>query len=385
MLTQQFPLSKPGFVVLVGENGAGKSRLLVEVAESRVRRGRPVAAICNSVFELMNLRGRYFSKMSPRQGRRYVETIVKHSIVDEVQRETSNLPVLMRALRYGGYDGALGVQFVDLSPENGRRTKEAKEEEGKRLTRREHDTLSMLDNMSELIQKWVGPSTTVWIDEEQFLERLFKFPLLDLMAYERELKSLKVVKSIRLVVRKDGDEFGIDRASSGELLLLGTWVFASGQARSGAVLLIDEPETSMHPRWQAAYLSRFWDIVYLYGTSVAVATHSPLIVSGAKTSDVPLRVFQVSNGEARAIGEIDANIDEALYNVFGVLSPESAHVTDEVESALTALEQDIGRIDDTIDTLERLREAAYDSRQSDLLEAAASLARKFASSAEGSQ
>ena len=71
----------------------------------------------------------------------------------------------------------------------------------------------------------------------------------------------------------------LDRLSSGEqheIILLVDLLFSIPQ---GAVVLIDEPEISLHVAWQIAFLPDVRRIADLVGFKFIVATHSPQIIN----------------------------------------------------------------------------------------------------------
>lgn len=74
---------------------------------------------------------------------------------------------------------------------------------------------------------------------------------------------------------------------SGELLSSGQWgwlgTFGSlvAEIRHNSLILVDEPENSLHPRWQQEFIRELHAIVSGFDNcQVVVATHSPLIASG---------------------------------------------------------------------------------------------------------
>lgn len=74
---------------------------------------------------------------------------------------------------------------------------------------------------------------------------------------------------------------------SGELLSSGQWgwlgTFGSlvAEIRPNSLILVDEPENSLHPRWQQEFIRELHAIVSEFDNcQVVVATHSPLIASG---------------------------------------------------------------------------------------------------------
>ncbi|AGZ37136.1 ATPase [Pseudomonas sp. VLB120] len=75
-----------------------------------------------------------------------------------------------------------------------------------------------------------------------------------------------------------GDEIPLESLSSGEqheLVLMYELLF---KVPSGALVLIDEPELSLHVSWQKAFLPELISIAAEVGFSAVVATHSPFIV-----------------------------------------------------------------------------------------------------------
>lgn len=80
----------------------------------------------------------------------------------------------------------------------------------------------------------------------------------------------------------------LDNLSSGEqheLILIYELIFKIG---SNAIVLIDEPEISLHVVWQKEFLKDLKAIIALNGSNVIVATHSPQIINNEwdKTIDL---------------------------------------------------------------------------------------------------
>ena len=72
----------------------------------------------------------------------------------------------------------------------------------------------------------------------------------------------------------------LDALSSGEkhdFMMFYELIFKTGQ---GELVLIDEPEISLHIEWQETYLDRLLEICQMNGLQAVIATHSPYIVSG---------------------------------------------------------------------------------------------------------
>ncbi|HAT2179297.1 AAA family ATPase [Raoultella planticola] len=81
-------------------------------------------------------------------------------------------------------------------------------------------------------------------------------------------------------------EFLLSQASSGELSLLFTMSSIAGEIQNNSLILIDEPELSLHPKWQLNFISLLTDIFSGYKSChFIIATHSPNIVSSLPIDD----------------------------------------------------------------------------------------------------
>lgn len=97
------------------------------------------------------------------------------------------------------------------------------------------------------------------------------------------LMKLGLIRLMDITLEKeDHGSLSLRRASSGEQCLLIIMLGIAGHIRDGSVILIDEPEISLHPRWQEEFMpmltsafSGFSDCQFI------IATHSPQVVSRA--------------------------------------------------------------------------------------------------------
>ncbi|WP_162803489.1 AAA family ATPase [Pseudomonas kribbensis] len=100
---------------------------------------------------------------------------------------------------------------------------------------------------------------------------------------EKKFRNKRVLlsKARGLYVKLDsGDELPLESLSSGEqheLVLMYELLF---KVPSGTLVLIDEPELSLHVSWQKAFLPELISVAKEVGFNAVVATHSPFIVGG---------------------------------------------------------------------------------------------------------
>lgn len=94
-------------------------------------------------------------------------------------------------------------------------------------------------------------------------------------------KSLSIDQEKGFIFTNANDEIiSLKDLSSGEqheLILLYQLLF---KVPKGALILIDEPEISLHVAWQKAFIDDMTEIIKLRGFDLLVATHSPSIING---------------------------------------------------------------------------------------------------------
>ncbi len=100
------------------------------------------------------------------------------------------------------------------------------------------------------------------------------------LGYEWKLETINPMTneySIRL--SKQGTSFLVSAASSGERELL-TYLFVIfGLNIRDALVVVDEPELHLHPKWQRTLLSIFVKLSQATGNQFLIATHSPTFIS----------------------------------------------------------------------------------------------------------
>lgn len=94
-----------------------------------------------------------------------------------------------------------------------------------------------------------------------------------------------------ILFEENGKEMSINKLSSGEkqIVFRGGFLLRNIGRSKGAIILIDEPELSLHPNWQLKILSffkrLFTDDSGRQSSQIIVATHSPFIIHNADRSD----------------------------------------------------------------------------------------------------
>lgn len=100
-------------------------------------------------------------------------------------------------------------------------------------------------------------------------------------------------KLVFAFTQTDGKKLGarkISCLSSGEKQILILFTFLAFIAKSSSVFIVDEPELSLHPKWQHEFMEYFLKL-RPSNTQLLLATHSPDIVGKFKSSCINLRGF----------------------------------------------------------------------------------------------
>lgn len=152
------------------------------------------------------------------------------------------------------------------------------------------------------------------------------------------LKRAGLVELSTVELRRSDTGVSIDlrEVSSGELSIATTFLGLAAVIEDNSLIIIDEPEVSLHPEWQSQYLGLLTEVFAKYeGCHFLVATHSPLVVSDI--SDVAANIVSldphrqtVESGAAYA-GD---SVDEVLVRAFDVVGKNNLFVKQRLVEAL---------------------------------------------------
>lgn len=139
--------------------------------------------------------------------------------------------------------------------------------------------------------------------------------------------------------RQDSDRaISISEASSGELSMIVTLLGIASSIEDGSLILIDEPEISLHPQWQSEYLGRLEKAFSVFhGCHFIIATHSPTLVAGVnseETNNVDLEAAPATTNKTLS----GHSVDEVLLSTFGVVTKNNLYLRDLLVTALRAAE-----------------------------------------------
>lgn len=177
--------------------------------------------------------------------------------------------------------------------------------------------------------------------EPKLFERLnAEYPMLE------HLRQLGMISSPEIELKRAGG-YSLQESSSGEYHFFSSIVGLMATVKpTNSLVLIDEPEISLHPNWQMKYLSFLRE---LFGHSeyatchILVATHSHFLISDLKGDSSKIIGLKRAGREIEII-DMPKGIDtygwsaeDVLYNVFNVLSTRNKFVAEDIARILNEL------------------------------------------------
>ena len=84
----------------------------------------------------------------------------------------------------------------------------------------------------------------------------------------------------------------INYLSSGEQQVLILFSYIAFNSKDGKVFIIDEPELSLHIKWQEDFLEKL-ELITPKSTQLILATHSPILANKKKSKAITLLPYNV--------------------------------------------------------------------------------------------
>jgi len=125
---------------------------------------------------------------------------------------------------------------------------------------------------------------------------------------------------------KKGKVFSIDEISTGEKTLLSKVLYLYLKEIKDSVILIDEPELSLHPAWQNRVLKLYENFAKENNCQIIIATHSPHIIGSAKSECIRLLTEDgVVDNFSNTYG---AKFSQILTDIMGVRDLRTPEIND---------------------------------------------------------
>lgn len=140
--------------------------------------------------------------------------------------------------------------------------------------------------------------------------------------------------------KKNGSEFDFSDASSGESSILSTLIALVPKIENNSLIVIDEPEISLHPSWQYRYIELLDKIISTkHGCHVIIATHSHFLISDLPLERSSVVHFREAKHNSLTVEYIDGetqglSAEDILLNVFGLPSTRNYYLSKNIADAL---------------------------------------------------
>jgi AAA domain, putative AbiEii toxin, Type IV TA system len=190
-----------------------------------------------------------------------------------------------------------------------------------------------------------------------------EFYLLQAFSLLRRLGLLSLTQC-ELTRAKGKAAFDVANASSGEQQMLCSIFGLASAIRDEALVLIDEPELSLHPKRQIEFIDAIESLLKMVsGCHVILSTHSPVVVQAAQA--LGAGITQLGDTHPHSSMKEPSkqfSVEQALLEVFDTPVPGSAHVSNQIFKAIVsaetgnAEERNLARQE--LEGLERLYEGA---------------------------
>ncbi len=347
--------------IIIGENGSGKSRLLNTLAKRYVADGYEVIGIANSIHDKFTLRSSKFHFLGARSGRNISKNTIKKAIRNISSENVVQLKQISQILSYVGYSGKIGIKLNGLLPVD-----KYKLEEAGYLSKSEkqniHSLVAKYYDLYEINRK--SDDGVLWLGVDDFnFDQINKSIFSRFIELEAKLKKLGCLKSIEIILNKNGCALPLSQASSGELSFITSMIYLATVIDERTVILIDEPENSLHPSWQKEYLGKLLDLFHYYQAKIVIATHSPLIVSGAENTDRSVRVFKSELGELTRLEHEANDLESLMWSLFSVTTPESRYMSNFFVKTLNDLGENKIGLDEVMERVDAFEGSSYNDKQ----------------------
>ncbi|MBK8624809.1 MAG: AAA family ATPase [Saprospiraceae bacterium] len=215
--------------------------------------------------------------------------------------------------------------------------------------------------------------------------RIITLDLFDPDLTERDLLMISHLENLDIInlqgmrVQKSNSSLSTNEISSGEYHLLNSLIGIFASISQDSLILIDEPEISLHPNWQMRYITFLKKVFANYGSChFVLSTHSHFLVSdleGQSSSVTALNRDIETNKLSARLLEIDTygwSAEDVLYNIFNVRSSLNYYLQADLTELLGMIANNIKdskKIGEILNKLNALPKRENDPLQEIILEA----------------
>ena len=333
-------------IILAGENGTGKTTILETLAEFlNLGSIKPFKEIEYIINENPYKISKYYS-YEDEYGFHIRKNLNNGAITDVHTNKNNNLQILnsdLEDIRYYGFvyskarSGFVAGKIKNTSTQQLDSNKYENDENNDFTFLKQLIVNVASQDNAELMRKFKNNEL-----ESDFFEKnskLFRFTKA-FNGFFNDIKFKEVdfedPNELKILFEKNNKEIAIDALSTGEkqIVFRGAYLLRNLKNISNGTVLIDEPELSMHPKWQEKILKYYRDLFTDNGVQnqqIIIATHSDYVIKSALEDKDNVLIIDLSNNNGNIITRKITSSElvlptvtaaETNYLVFGIPSPE---------------------------------------------------------------
>lgn len=373
---------------LVGINGSGKSRCLNRLAEIFNSKDYNILEISNTVFDRFYFSSKKIKKLKINNDKNFflksLLSVFGRSDYDRANDDIyKQLKFIANGFEYIGFSSEIKIElfvkgykeplnFFDIDLD-------FLINESKKYYKNSKELDFLIDDFKEIAfwgRNFSKKDGLIFnFDEDHYYtNNLKKFS--KLFSYFNNISFINLFFSLK----KNGIFIPVESVSSGELHMLLNIIFIASNidTKRKNIILIDEPEVSLHPKWQKDYVIFLYDYFYLYDCQFFFATHSPLIISKIQyQKNINYNIFKLHGGDAVVVvTDNDLSIESLYWEVFRVLTPQSAFLSRHLVELMSKMDNlsldNISKLEVNykliLSELGELCEASFSDKQKEVIE-----------------
>ena len=165
--------------------------------------------------------------------------------------------------------------------------------------------------------------------------------------------------------------FDFNQASSGEFHFLHVYSALANNLEDNSIVLIDEPEISLHPNWQQSWYDLLKPLIYKHNsTHIIVSSHSHLIVSDLTPENSSINTLKRIDGKIIIEQMTKHNpfawsTEQVLLDVFEMATDRNFYLAERMQSIvdeLTKKSPDIEKVNKLRDELKQINRDNLDPK-----------------------
>ncbi|MFW2562796.1 AAA family ATPase [Acinetobacter baumannii] len=192
-------------------------------------------------------------------------------------------------------------------------------DKGDRIILSQDEEIALIENLKFVLNyyKFNEHNRTEIFDLELNLSNRSKDENTNLLNSLSFLANYDLIELRDIKFSKNNRSFYLTDSSSGELSLIFNLLSIAGEIENDSLILIDEPEISLHPEWQSNFLPLLSKMFSNYQRChFIIATHSPQVLSSTNDKNVYIINLEYSNKLIRSEEISKMSADYQLAYVF---------------------------------------------------------------------